>query len=275
MTTFDRPVCDFMSTPVATIHPDATLADAEQRLEAGSYSCLGVVGEDGHLCGVLSRTDVLRIGRLRAVMAADPQLLKMPHQLVRARMIHNVVTADRTTPLHAAAAAMVQNHIHRIFVVENGRAVGVLSTRDLMRAIIEARVAEPIMRWMSSPVLTISASDSVAVATDLLQDARVRGLIVEDQDWPVGVYTQTEALAAAERDANTRVDEVMSCALLCLPPKLPLFRAAAFALDTRARRILAVASREMQGILSGLDMARVVACSTGGRETTPPIQPGA
>jgi hypothetical protein len=52
----------------------------------------------------------------------------------------------------------------------------------------------------------------------------------------------------------------MSCALLCLPLKLPLFRAAAFALQTRARRILAVESREMRGIVSGLDMARAIAC---------------
>jgi CBS domain-containing protein len=112
-------------------------------------------------------------------------------------------------------------------------------------------------------VLTVSATQGVGAAADLLQESRVRGLVVEDAEWPVGVFTQTEALAASKLDPTTPVEEVMSCALLCLPLKLPLFRAAAFALQTRARTILAVASRDLHGIVSGLDMARAVACHLG------------
>lgn len=264
MSTFDRPVSDFMSAPVATIHPDLSLQDAERRLEEGSYSCLAVTDPDGHLIGVLSRTDILRIGRLRAAMGEEAQLLKLPHQVVRGRMTRDVITADPTTPLSAAAAAMVQHHIHRVFVVQNSRPVGVLSTRDLMRAIVEARVADPISRWMSSPVMTIAATSTVGEATDVLQESRVRGLVVEDQEWPVGVFTQSEALAASSRDPSVPVEEVMSCALLCLPTNMPVFRAAAFGLETRARRILATQARQLHGILSGLDMARVVA---GGHAT--------
>ena len=259
MSPFDQPAADFMSAPVATIHPESALADAERRLTEGAHSCLAVVGDDGRLCGVLSRTDILRIGRLRAGLADEPRLLAMPHQTVRMKMIHDVVTADPTTPLRAVAAAMVQRSIHRIFVIENGRPVGVVSTRDLMQAIIKARVSEPLARWMSSPVVTVDATDSIATATDLLHRSHVRGVVVVDQGWPVGLFTQTEALAAAELDSSTQVEEVMSCALLCLPPNLPLFRAAAFAVKSQARRVLAVASREVQGILSGLDMAHVVA----------------
>lgn len=265
MTPFDRPVTDFMSAPVETIHPDSSLAGAERRLQSGAYSCLAVVGGDGQLCGVLSRTDILHIGRLHAAAAEQTKLLTLPHQLVRARMICNVVTAERTTPLHVAAFSMLQHYVHRVFVVDNGRPVGVLSTRDLMRALVESRIAMPLSQFMTSPVKTVQVTDSVAVATDLLHQSRVRGLVVEEQEWPVGVFTQTEALAAAPLDAGTPVEAVMSCALLCLSPNLPLFRAAAFALQTRARRILVVNAREVHGIVSGLDMARAIAGHAGSR----------
>lgn len=255
----DCPVSDFMSTPVATIHLDASLADAERRLEDGTFSSLAVTDGSGELCGVLSRTDLLRIGRLRATMAEDPKLLTLPHQLVRMRMTRDVVTAQPTDSLRDAAAAMLEHHIHRVFVVDRGRPVGVLSTRDLMRAVVAARLAQPLSHWMSSPVVTVNVSERVGVATDLLHASRVRGLVVEEGEWPVGVFTQKEAIASATLDAGTPVEEVMSCALLCLPTTLPLFRAAAFALQTQARRILVVSSRELQGIVSGLDMACAVA----------------
>ena len=260
---FQQRVADFMGSPVATIHPDASLQEAEQRLEQAPFSCLAVTDLDGHLCGVVSRSDVLRIGRLRATMADDSHLLRLPHHTVRAHMTRDVVTADPGMSLQAVATVMVQRHIHRVFIVENSRPVGVLSTRDLMRAIVAARVADPIKRWMSSPVMTVSATSTIGEATDLLQEARVRGLVVEDQEWPVGLFTQTEVLLAATREASTPVEEVMSCALLCLPQNMPLFRATALALETRARRILCTAAREIHGILSGLDMARVVATSPG------------
>lgn len=261
MTTFARAVADYMTTPVATIRQDAGLADAEARLTSGPHSCLAVTDEDGRLAGVLSRTDVLRLGRLRATMAQDRNLLTMPHQPVHTRMIREVVTVPPQETLQRAAAAMLQHHIHRVFVVEKGYAIGVLSTRDLMRAVVDARTSEPLSQWMTSPVMTVNVSDTVEEATDRLHSARIRGLVVEDGEWPVGVYTQAEALTAGALDAGTRVEAVMSCAMLCLPSTLPLFRAAAFALQTRARRILVVSARELQGVVSGLDIARAVAAA--------------
>jgi len=130
-------------------------------------------------------------------------------------------------------------------------------------------------RGSTVPVLILTAADSVeqrVKGLDLGADdymakpfslqeleARVRALVVEDQEWPVGLFTQTEALLCASQDAGTKVEDAMSCALLCLPLNMPLFRAAALALETRARRILATANRDLHGILSGLDIARVIA----------------
>jgi hypothetical protein len=52
----------------------------------------------------------------------------------------------------------------------------------------------------------------------------------------------------------------MSYAMLCLDVRTPLYRAAAYAHATRARRVLAVEGRHLKGVLTGIDFARVV-CS--------------
>ena len=137
--------------------------------------------------------------------------------------------------------------------------MGVLSTRDILRAVADARVAAPLGTVMTRPVLTVDATATLAQATDQLERAHLRGLVVVDGDWPIGLFTQREALSSRGADAELPVEAVMSLALLCLPESLPLFRAAHFALASRARHILAVESRQMHGIVSGLDFARVAA----------------
>jgi CBS domain-containing protein len=259
MSPFDSPVDAYMSSPVASITGGAALVEAERLLDARNVSALAVVGDSGQLVGVLSRTDLIHVGRRRASMARDTALLTLPHLYVRQRMVSPVVTVSPDAPLREAAALLCDHHIHRVFVTVDQRPVGVLSTRDVIRAVADARTAEPLRTLMSRPVLTVDATATLAQATDQLERAHLRGLVVVDGDWPIGLFTQREALTARRADADLAVEAVMSLALLCLPESLPLFRAAHFALASRARHILAVEARQMHGIVSGLDFARVAA----------------
>ena len=144
-------------------------------------------------------------------------------------------------------------------VVQEGHPLGVLSSRDLLRAVHEARLERPLSSIMSSPVRTVSVSDPVAVATDRLAEAGVQGLVVVEDGWPVGVFSQTEAMAAHHAPRTDLVEEHLCAAMLCLAQSLPIHRAAKLALGTRARRILACEGRELVGIASALDFVRVVA----------------
>ena len=79
-----------------------------------------------------------------------------------------------------------------------------------------------------------------------------------DEGWPVGVFSQVDALAARARDPRTAVDDVMNLRILALPPNIPLYVAAGQALALEVRRILLVDDREIQGVVSTFDFARVV-----------------
>jgi CBS domain-containing protein len=260
MTHFAMPVERFMTKPVVTVPESARLSEADEILRRAHVSCLAVTGADGRPAGVISRTDLLHHGRVAARVRGRATLLALPDQSVGSIMKRDIVAVAPGDSVHAAAKAMIARRIHRVFVMADGALAGVLSTKDVLVAIAEKRVTTPIAEVMSKPAFTIPVSAPLSLATDRLEKAHVSGLCVIDEDeWPVGTFTQAEALAARELPGETPLEEVMSYAMLCLDVRTPLHRAAAHAHETRARRVLAVESHRVKGVLTGLDFARVAA----------------
>jgi signal-transduction protein with cAMP-binding, CBS, and nucleotidyltransferase domain len=261
LSNFNAPVERYMSSPAHSIRAHEDLEDAYDRLRELEVSSLAVVSDDDGLVGVISMTDLIHIGRIHAGSSREAALLTLPKRPVSKEMTSDVVTVSPQDSVRVAAQKMVDSRIHRVFVEDAGRPVGVLSTKDVMLAIRDTRVATPIHRWMSSPAFTVRASEPISLATDRLERAHVSGLIVTDDDWPVGLFTQREALLARDRPRDTRIDEVMSAAMLALDIETPLHRAAAQAAELRVRRIIVVKGRSIEGILTGLDLSRAVARS--------------
>lgn len=271
MNNFAMPISVLMSSPVATVAETASLSSANQLLHERGVSSVAVLDAAGRAVGVLSRTDLLRVGRLEArtrdsghegpvsAAGAAHALLTFPEgRTVAEVMKHEMVALPPDAPVSSAARTMVQKRIHRVFVMDGGALVGVFSTKDVLVAIRDKRHPGVIADAMSTPVFTIPLTAPLSLATDRLEKARVSGLcVVDESDWPVGTFTQTEAIAARDVPAETPIEEVMSYAMLCIEVHTPLYRAAGYAHATRARRVLAVEGRHLKGVLTGLDFARV------------------
>jgi len=260
MTHFATPVSALMTSPVVMLPAGARLTDADRVLRERGVSCLAIVGDDGSPAGVLSRTDLLHLGRVEARSRGRATLLTLPDRPVHEVMQRDIVSVAPDASVAAAAKAMVARRIHRVFVMDKGAFAGVLSTKDVLVAIDQKRVATPIGEVMSRPAFTIPLRAPLSLATDRLSKAHVSGLcVVDDDEWPVGTFTQREALAARDLPGTTPVEEVMSYAMLCLHQRTPLHRAAAYAHETRARRVLAIEDNRVVGVITGLDFARVAA----------------
>jgi CBS domain-containing protein len=256
VTRYDTPLKPYLSSPVFTCRPQDSLVRVERRLAEVGISSLAVVDGDDHLVGVISRTDLLRVGRREADRDVGATLLALPDRTVADEMTREPVTVDLDATVAEAAAAMNRRDLHRLFVVRDGILVGVLSTRDVMKAIRDRRDPRRIADHMSKPLLTVAATDPISLATERLARARVTGLVVLEDDWPVGVFTQREALASRDLAAEVAVDDVMNTAFICLSAPTPLRRAAEQAVAMRVRRVIVVERRAPVGILTGLDFAR-------------------
>lgn len=105
------------------VGPDSAMAEVILVMTAKSLGCAGVVGADGRLAGII--TD----GDLRRHMRSDLLGLKAREVLTG---------APKTVPpnMLAAEALRIINEkaITSLFVVEDGRPVGVLHVHDLLRA---------------------------------------------------------------------------------------------------------------------------------------------
>jgi CBS domain-containing protein len=241
MSNFAMPVELYMSSPVHTTRPDAPLEEAQEQIQSRRVSSLAVVDDDGAPVGVISRTDLIRLGRVQAGRRPKSSLLTLPSaRTVGEVMAKGTVTVAPNDTIRQAATEMVEQRIHRVFVVDGGKLRGVLSVKDVMVAISNEKMRKPIDAFMSSPLFTIRASEPVSLGAERLERAKVSGVVVVDDDWPVGVFTQVESLMAKDLPRDTPIEEVMSPALLCMNRETHVHRAAAQAAATSVRRARAV-----------------------------------
>lgn len=250
-TAFLAPVRTLMSGELVSVGPTATVAEITALLEKRDISAVPVVEPNGALRGIVSMADILRASSDAAATPIAIHVLRTP-----------VITVSADAPLKEAAQKMAEHRIHRLIVCEGERAIGVLSTRDAMKAIVEARVLAPVRDVTTTPVEALDVGETVDAALAKLERANVRGLVVVDEEWPVGVFTQLEALRARALPASLRggpVENVMSYETICMDAATPLYRVASQARALRVRRILVVDHKRLYGIASGFDLVKYVA----------------
>jgi CBS domain-containing protein len=137
---------DVMTSPAVTIGPDAAWPEVAERMVAAGVSGLPVVGDDGHLLGVVTEADLLRQpafgghrrGDLLVVVETvqgDPSWLYELVQFTAGQlMTTSVVVGHPDEDVSEAARRMLDYHVKWLPVVQRDRVVGVVARRDLLAA---------------------------------------------------------------------------------------------------------------------------------------------
>lgn len=118
-----------MTTPVITISSQTTLQELEETLDARKISGAPVVGRDGRLLGVVSRTDLARR------KPSDTGVMDI--------MTPGVVSAGEEATLLELSDLMLERKIHRVLVVRDGELVGIVSSLDVIRGMRQALAERP------------------------------------------------------------------------------------------------------------------------------------
>lgn len=256
------PVSQYMSKPVFSIDDQAPLSEVERRLKLHKVTSLAVTGGNGALEGVVSLTDLLEVAKVEPGGTA----VELPDQPASSIMTREVVSVQPSDTLATAASLMMDRHVHRVFVAQSERVIGVLSTKDLSQVLLEARVTTPISVYMTTPVVTLGAGATLGEGVARLKSEGVRALVVMGegkQAWPVGIFTKVEALKAAQMQDDTPLDVVMSHRVLAMGSDTALHHAAAHVAVNRVRRVVVVEDGRTVGIVTGLDFARAIVREAG------------
>jgi len=131
-------VAELMQSEVQTVPPDAVVNDAVVVLADSRISALPVVDGAGRMVGVISRTDVLASEEEAEDQSARDTLFEKT--FVRDLMTPRPLTIAPDAEVKEAAQQMLYADVHRLFVTEGERLIGVISTTDIMRAVATGRL---------------------------------------------------------------------------------------------------------------------------------------
>jgi acetoin utilization protein AcuB len=140
-------VRDVMSRDPITIDPEAPVATAAATMHERGIRHLPVVDDTGRLVGMVSdrdlRSAVLAPAFLEYLSTSARRRLRgvserLEDLRIRDAMTWDVATVSPDAPAAQAAALMFERRVGSLAVVDGGRLVGIVTERDLMKALAAA-----------------------------------------------------------------------------------------------------------------------------------------
>jgi CBS domain-containing protein len=116
-------LAELMTRDLVTVAPEDTIGEAAQKMvDRGIGSA--VVSDFGQLVGILTERDLLRAVAARTHSS---------EARVREWMTPDPITGEPDTAAAEAAEIMLERGFRHLPVVENGRPIGIVSVRDVLR----------------------------------------------------------------------------------------------------------------------------------------------
>jgi CBS domain-containing protein len=119
-------------------------------------------------------------------------------------MSRNLLTVEPETTLVDAAAAMTGRQVGAVLVVSGGRLTGIVTERDVLRAVGSGDVSGTVADWMTRGPETVDADESTQQAGVVMIHGGFRHLPVLDGGTPVGIVSIRDLMRVALEDVSPR-----------------------------------------------------------------------
>ena len=181
-----------MSRGVITVGKEADVSEAARLMLRHRIKSLPVVN-DGELVGIVTTTDLLKP-------------LQDSEERVEKVMTRRVITISPEDRAIHARRLMLDNGISRLVVIEEGNIVGILTERQLGRALgafksaADSKQANRVRNMivedvMTQAVVTLSSDSTVGEASRLMLERGFSGIpIVDAGDNLAGIVTKTDLM---------------------------------------------------------------------------------
>lgn len=151
---------DLMTSPVKTAYEGWSVKMLMDFFIRNGISGAPVIAGDGELVGVVTLSDVVKFenmapreketlaraswyGEYTGLELTEEELRRLLQNAdsnctVNQIMTHQVIQVDLSAPILEIATIMRDHHIHRVFVAENRKVVGVVSTTSILNGLIDS-----------------------------------------------------------------------------------------------------------------------------------------
>jgi CBS domain-containing protein len=243
------------SRPVISIDIDAPVLEAFRLMSARGISCIVVLFK-GEPVGIVTERDV--------VFAAN-WVISDPHLRLREVMSKPVLAISGATTLSEAYQLFHEHQIRHLVVLGPDLEMdGIFTQTDLMRALARELFARTpdIAALMTDKVWQLPPQASVRQALALMAAHAISGVVVVDQQRPVGIFTERDAvrLVAAGTDlTSVPLSAVMSTPVLTTAMSASPRKALDQMQDHAVRRLVVVDEQgSPAGVLTQTDLSRIL-----------------
>ncbi|WP_416445345.1 CBS domain-containing protein [Leeuwenhoekiella sp. A16] len=127
-------VSDYMTTKLITFRPEQTVMEVMEKLIKHRISGGPVVNDKNELLGVISEGDCVK-------QISDSRYYNMPVEdaTVEKHMNCHVETIDGNMNVFDAARIFIEKKHRRFPIVENGKLVGQISQKDVLKAALQLK----------------------------------------------------------------------------------------------------------------------------------------
>ena len=194
-------ISSVMVKDVFTVPETMQLDEVSKLMLENGIGSVPVMDADDKMVGIVSKADfvTLAVGiafdkiTVKEIMTKDLTVVSPTERLVHARRI------------------MIENHVGRLPVVEDEKLVGMLTSKDLMRAFIDFRkkvpekyqksqIKEVLVEFIMSSNPTVTSKDAtISEVANVMIETGYNGLPVVDDGQVVGIITQTDILRLIEK----------------------------------------------------------------------------
>ena len=127
-------VSHYMTTKLVSFKSDDSMDDVMNKLVKNKISGGPVVNEKNELIGVISEGDCLK-----EIVARTYHNAPRNNGKVSDHMTCNVATVDAHTDIFEAANKFLSMRLRRFPVLENGKLIGQISQKDVMKAVLKMK----------------------------------------------------------------------------------------------------------------------------------------
>ncbi len=125
---------NYMTRRLVTFHPDQTMDQIVETLLAKKISGGPVIDDEGRLCGIISEGDCLK-----EVVKGKYNNTPSMSGKVSEHMAVDVITVTPEMNIFELAQMFLNMKLRRFPVLSDGKLVGQISQKDVMRAVIKLR----------------------------------------------------------------------------------------------------------------------------------------
>jgi len=196
-------VAQHMSSPVVTTNLNINVFHAYDELVKHGIRYMVIVDDAGQVAGVMTMSNFL------TSMGVE-HMARLRHVAEDATTNLETVTPD--TPMSEVLATMNRCR-HAIIAIEDGRPVGLLSSRDITHLYHQDRnrFEQGCMRdFMRTPVLSLPCSAYIPEANNLMRRHKTRHIVVLNNDGSLfGLLTISDVMRSMESKYITFMKSVM------------------------------------------------------------------